>query len=202
VEAAKARLLPENSSMEWLSALHRFEQSPAPESGAGADRPSVVAQAAKPAVLKRSARVAFDSDNLSLTPSGFTRYEKVLCNSWECVGASLALPGQVDILDDSPLRSVYLAKKDGISVSVVLGPALERYPGPDRRRRNSRSTRKYYLANYVWLAVKAGIGSSSSSATVDGYPALVTDFRATQRDLADMHAWLGLIRLRGENRCR
>jgi hypothetical protein len=45
----------------------------------------------------------------------------------------------------------------------------------------------YCLENYVWMATKPGIGTNFSSATLDGYPRLITDFSATQRDLANIH---------------
>jgi hypothetical protein len=37
-----------------------------------------------------------------------------------------------------------------------------------------------------------GIGTNFSSATLDGYPGLITDFSATQRDLANI---LGVLEL-------
>ena len=43
------------------------------------------------------------------------------------------------------------------------------------------------------MAVKPGIGTSFSSATLDGYPGMIVDFSATQRGLADMHGMLALI---------
>ena len=43
------------------------------------------------------------------------------------------------------------------------------------------------------MAVKPGIGTSFNGATLDGYPGMIVDFSATQRDLADMHGMLGLI---------
>jgi hypothetical protein len=43
------------------------------------------------------------------------------------------------------------------------------------------------------MAVKPGIGTTFSNATLDGYPGLVTDFSATQRDMANIHGVLGLI---------
>jgi hypothetical protein len=51
----------------------------------------------------------------------------------------------------------------------------------------------YYLENYVWLAAKPGIGANFTTATLDGYPALIADFSATQRDLANIHGMLGLL---------
>jgi hypothetical protein len=49
------------------------------------------------------------------------------------------------------------------------------------------------LANYVWLAAKPGIGTSFSNATLDGYPGVIVDFNATQRNLANIHGMLGLM---------
>jgi hypothetical protein len=56
-----------------------------------------------------------------------------------------------------------------------------------------RKQADYYLANYVWLAEKPGIGTSFASATLDGYPSLMAEFSATQRDLANIHGLLGLM---------
>jgi hypothetical protein len=49
------------------------------------------------------------------------------------------------------------------------------------------------LSNYVWQAEKPGMGASSSSVTLDGYPGSMTNFNATQRGLANMRGVLGLI---------
>jgi hypothetical protein len=199
-EETRARLLPTASSMEWLAALRRFEQAPEPETGmvpggaaARARVPGPLVQAVKPSV-KKATRVVVDSDTLLATPAGFTRYEKALCHdAWFCATASLALPGEVKVWDDTPLRTVYLARRDDLTISVAVGPALERkYPGLTEDEELEKHAR-YYLSNYVWMAVKPGIGTSFSSATLDGYPGMIADFSATQRDLADIHGVLGLI---------
>src|SRR5579863_9759353 len=200
-EDARARLLPATSTTEWLSALRSFEQSPAPGSEtkaatvARANAPSsALAQAARAGGLKRATRIVVDSETLLATPPGFTRYEKGLCHdAWFCATASLALPGRIEIADDTPLRTVYLARKDDMVVSVAVGPALDRqYRGLTEDEELQRHA-KYYLSNYIWLAEKPGVGVSSSSATLDGYPGSMTNFSATQRDLSNMHGVLGLI---------
>lgn len=200
-EDAKARLLPVALTTEWLSALRHFEQSPEPEgetkaaTAARATAPSSpLAQAAKAAGVKRATRIMVDSETLLVTPAGFTRYEKGLCHdAWFCATASLALPGQVEIADDTPLRTVYLARKNDVVLSVAVGPALDRQSRGLTEDEELQRHAKYYLSNYVWLAEKPGIGVSSSSATLDGYPGLMTNFSATQRDLSNMHGVLGLI---------
>jgi hypothetical protein len=200
-EDAKARLLPAASTTEWLSALRTFEQSPAPGTEtkaatvARANAPaSALAQAARAGGLKHATRIMVDSETLLLTPAGFTRYEKGLCHdAWFCATASLALPGRVEVADDTPLRTVYLARKDDQLVSVAVGPALDRqYRGLTEDEELEKHA-KYYLSNYVWLAAKPGVGASSSSATLDGYPGSMTNFSATQRDLSNIHGVLGLI---------
>jgi len=200
-EDARARLLPPTSTTEWLSALRNFEQSPEPgteakaASAARANAPeSALAQAAKAGGVKRATRIVVDSETLLATPAGFTRYEKGLCHdAWFCATASLALPGRVEIADDTPLRTVYLARQDDLLVSVAVGPALDRqYRGLTEDEELERHT-KYYLSNYVWLAEKPGIGASSSSVTLDGYPGSMTNFDATQRGLANIRGVLGLI---------
>jgi len=198
-EEARARLLPAEHSMEWMAALRSFEQAPEPEFGlarraATTGVPGAVAQAARAAGLKKTARVIVDSDTLLATPAGFKRYEKGLCqDAWLCATVSVALPGDVQVVDDTALRSVFLASKSGLVVSVAVGPALDRkHPGLTEEEELKKQT-KYYLSNYVWMAVKPGIGTSSASATLDGYPSLITDFSATQRDLADMNGVLGMM---------
>jgi hypothetical protein len=106
---------------------------------------------------------------------------------------SVALPGDVQVSEDTPLRTVYLAQKGDLLVSVAIGPALDlRAMGltDDEQLRRQAS---YYLDNYVWLAAKPGIGTSFQSATLDGYPSLIAEFNATQRDLANIHGVLGLM---------
>jgi hypothetical protein len=88
-EAARARLLPAEKSVEWLSALKRFEATPDLESRTTPFPvtktllPNQLTLAAKPAVVRRSTRRVVDSDSLVATPAGFTRYEKGLCrDAW------------------------------------------------------------------------------------------------------------------------
>jgi len=199
-EEARARLLPEERSIEWLAALKRFESTPEPESettSAAIPRSLLanpITQAAKPAVVKRSTRPVIDSDSLLPTPTGFRRYEKVFCrDSWFCATVSVALPGEIRFLEDTPLHTVYLSHQGDVRISVAIGPALDRNPQGLTEPEELEKQSKYYLANYVWLANKPGIGTSSGSATLDGYPGLITDFHATQRNLANIHGVLGLI---------
>jgi hypothetical protein len=199
-EEARARLLPEERSVEWLAALKRFEATPDPESGIAPVPvtktllPNAITLAAKPAVVKRSSRLIVDSDTLMATPAGFTRYEKGLCrDAWFCATVSVALPGEVQISEDTPLRTVYLAKKGELQVSIAVGPALDRRSQGLTEDEELKKQASYYLENYVWLAAKPGIGTNFSSATLDGYPGLLTDFSATQRDTANIHGTLGLV---------
>jgi hypothetical protein len=199
-EEARARLLPNERSIEWLAALKRFEATPEPGSGTTpvpATKtllPNPMIQAAKPAVVKRTTRLVLDSDSLVPTPAGFSRYEKGLCrDAWFCATASVALPGNVQVSEDTPLRTVYLAQKGDLQVSVAVGPALDRRQRGLTDDEELRKQVEYYLANYVWLAAKPGIGTNFSSATLDGYPGVIADFSATQRDMANIHGMLGLI---------
>jgi hypothetical protein len=199
-EEARARLLPDKRSVEWLSALKRFEATPDPESGTTPIPvtktllPNQMILAAKPAVVKRSTRLVVDSDSLVATPAGFTRYEKGLCrDAWFCASVSVGLPGEVEVSEDTPLRTVYLAKAGEFLVSVAVGPALDCRGSGLTEDEQLKKQANYYLENYVWMAAKPGIGTNFSSATLDGYPGLITDFSATQRDLADIHGVLGLM---------
>ncbi len=199
-EEARARLLPDERSVEWLAALKRFEATPEPQSGTTPIAvtktllPNPMILAAKPAVVKRATRLVVDSDSLVATPAGFTRYEKGLCrDAWFCATVSLALPGDVQVSEDTPLRTVYLAQTDDLLVSITVGPALDRRPRGLTEDEELKKQANYYLENYVWMAAKPGIGTSFSSATLDGYPGLITDFSATQRDLADIRGVLALM---------
>jgi hypothetical protein len=199
-EEARARLLPDERPVEWLVALKRFEATPEPESGTTPVPvtktllPNPMILAAKPATVKRTTRLVVDSDSLVATPAGFTRYEKGLCrDTWFCATVSVALPGDVQVSEDTPLRTVYLAQKGGVLLSIAVGPALDRRSSGLTEDEELKKEANYYLENYVWLAAKPGIGASFSSATLDGYPGLITDFSATQRDLADIHGVLGLM---------
>ncbi len=198
-EEARARLLPNERSVEWLAALKRFEATPDPETGTlpvpvtKTLLSNPVTLAAKPAVVKRTTHV-IDSESLMSTPAGFTRYEKELCRDvWFCATLSVALPGDVQVSEDTPLHTVYLAKGPGQEISVALGPALDRRATGLTEDEELQKQAGYYLSNYVWLAAKPGIGKDFSSATLDGYPAMVVNFSATQRDMADMHGVLGLM---------
>jgi hypothetical protein len=199
-EEARARMLPEERSAEWLAALKRFEATPEPESGSipvPATKtllPNPMIQAAKPAVVKRTTRVVVDSESLLATPAGFTRYEKGLCRDvWFCATVSVALPGDVQISEDTPLRTVYLAKTGGLSLNIAVGPALDLQSSGLTEDEQLKKQADYYLANYVWLAAKPGIGTSFTSATLDGYPGMITEFSATQRGLANLRGLLGLM---------
>lgn len=199
-EEARARLLPVERPVEWLAALKRFEGTPEPETGSlpvpvtKSLLPNPIIQAAKPSLVKRTTQRVVDEDSLNATPAGFTRYEKGFCrDTWFCASISVALPGEVEVSEDTPLHTVYLAKQGDKVVSVALGPALDRrHPGLTDDE-ELRKQAEYYLTNYVWMAVKPGIGTNFSSATLDGYPSLITSFNATQRDLADIHGVLGLM---------
>jgi hypothetical protein len=178
-EEARARLLPAERSVEWLSALKQFEATPEPQSGTvpvPANKTLLanpIIQAAKPALVKRTTRVVVDSDTLLGTPVGFTRYEKALCRDvWFCATVSLGLPGEVRVSEDTPLRSVYLVKRGDLLISVAVGPALDRRSPGLTEDEELKKQASYYLANYVWLAAKPGIGMNFSSATLDGYPGL------------------------------
>ena len=198
-EEARARLLPDQRSVEWLTALKKFEATPDPGTGTlpvpvtKTMLPNPVIQAAKPEVVKRTTQI-IDSDSLFATPAGFTRYEKGLCrDTWFCATASVALPGDVQISEDTPLHTIYLAQRGKQQVSVALGPALDRHPAGLTEEEELMKQAGYYLANYLWLAAKPGIGTSFSNATLDGYPSIIVNFSATQRDMADIHGMLGLM---------
>lgn len=198
-EEARARLLPDQQSAEWLAALKRFEATPDPETGLAPVPvtktllPNPMIQASKPALVKRATHV-IDSDSLTATPAGFTRYEKSLCrDAWFCASVSVALPGEVHVSEDTPLRTIYLAQKGEHLVSISIGPGLDRRAPGLTDEEELKKQANYYLANYVWLAAKPGIGTSFTSATLDGYPGMVTTFEATQRDLANIHGVLGMI---------
>ena len=199
-EEARARLLPNENSAEWLAALKQFEATPEPESGTSpipATKtllPNPVVQAANPTLVKRTTHRVIDADSLAATPAGFTRYGKLLCrDAWFCANVSVAMPGEVEITEDTPLQTVYLTHVDGLELSISIGPALDRKQQGLTEDEELKKEAEYYLENYVWLAAKPGIGTSFSSATLDGYPAMMVDFKATQGDMAGIQGTLGLL---------
>jgi hypothetical protein len=199
-EEARARLLPNEGAVEWLGALKKFEATPEPQSGTvpvpvtKTLLPSPAVQASKPTLVKRPTRITVDSDSLLSTPAGFTRYEKGLCrDEWFCATVSVGLPEDVQVSEDSPLRTVYLAKQGDLLVSIAVGPALDRHPSGLTEEEELRKQADHYLANYVWLAAKPGIGTNFAAATFDGYPSSIVEFNATQRDLADIHGMLAVM---------
>src|SRR5258708_2028607 len=169
-EEARARLLPDEHSVEWLAAVKRFEATPDPESGTvpipatKTILPNQILQAAKPQVVKRSTRIAVDSDSLVATPAGFTRYEKGLCrDAWFCAVVSVALPGEVGVSEDTPLQTIYLAQKGDVVLSVAIGPALDRRASGLTEDEELKKQAEYYLAHYVCLAAKPGICTTFTS---------------------------------------
>src|SRR5260370_5034197 len=72
-EEARARLLPDQRSVEWLAALKRFESSPEPKSGSTPVPvtktllPNPMILAAEPAAVNRTTRPVVDSDTLVAT---------------------------------------------------------------------------------------------------------------------------------------
>lgn len=199
-EEARARLLPGEGAAEWLAALKHFEATPEPATGTPPMPinktllPSPIQQAAKPAVVHHTPRVVVDSDSLVPTPTGFTRYEKALCrDAWFCANASVAMPGEIEIMEDTPLHTVYLARAGGSQLSISVGPALDRLHHGLTDEEELHKQAEYYLANYVWLAAKPGIATSYASATLDGYPGVIIAFKATQRDMANVQGALGLL---------
>jgi hypothetical protein len=200
-EEARARLLTSEGSSAWLTALKQFESTPEPETGTTpipatkTILPNPMIQAAKPAVVKQTTQVVIDSDSLLGTPAGFTRYEKALCRDvWFCATVSVALPGEVQISEDTPLRTVYFAGNgEGRALTISIGPALDCKNHGLTDDEELRKQAEYYLTNYVWLAAKPGIATNFSSASLDGYPGVIADFHATQRDMANIQGMVGLL---------
>jgi hypothetical protein len=193
-ETATARLLPAESSLQWLAALERFEASPQPVAPPAdqnpANRTSLgdVARAMKPKVRHR------ELESLDFTPGGFSRWEKALCmDRWFCADLSLALPGEVELAEETPERAVFLARTDGMLLTITVGPTISRAywglrPGEELRK-NSQS----YLANQLWMATSPGVATTSEDGSVDGYSALFTEFSAERRDLGKMSGMLALL---------
>jgi hypothetical protein len=199
-EEARARLLPDEHAAEWLAALKQFESTPDPESGTvpvpttKTILPSEIIRAAKPQAVKKSTRTVVDSESLVSTPVGFTRYEKSLCrDAWFCANISVALPGEVEVSEDTPLHTVYLAKGADALLNIAIGPALDRRAVGLTEEEELKKQIDYYLANYIWLAAKPGICANFSSTTLDGYPSMIANFQATQRDMANVRGVLGLM---------
>ena len=190
-ETGTARFIRAEDSVAWLAALKQFEQSPlpkaeAPQPSEGADH-SLVDLARETRARVGSKAAHHEIDTVEPTPAGFTRWDKAFCeNSWTCMTVSVALPGSVEISDQSPQISVYLAQTTENMLSVAVGPALDRqHPGlTDTEELRKQST--FFLNNRLWLASGPALPRNSEVATLGGYPALITEFRCPRRDLADM----------------
>ena len=193
-ETATARLLPAESSLEWLAALKRFEASPQPvatpaeQNHAGGTSLGDLARALKPRVRHR------ELESLDFTPGGFSRWEKALCmDRWFCADLSLALPGEVELAEETPERAVYLATTDGMVLTITVGPAISRAYWGLRPREELRKNSQSYLANQLWMARSPGVATRSEDGSVDGYSALFTEFSAQRRDLGEMSGMLALL---------
>jgi hypothetical protein len=145
--------------VEWLAALKRFAATPEPKSGTTPIpatktlRANQMIPAAKPAVVKTGTRMVIASDSLVPTPAGFTRYEKGLCrDAGFCATVSVGLPAKVEVSEDTPLRTVYLAKTGELLVSVAVGPALDCRALGFTDDEQLKKQASYYLEDYVWMA--------------------------------------------------
>jgi hypothetical protein len=193
-ETATARLLPAESPLEWLAALQRFEASPQPvasppdQNHAGGTSLGDLARAMKPQVRPR------ELDSLDFTPRGFSRWEKALCmNHWFCADLSVALPGEVELAEETPERAVYLARTDGMVLTITVGPTISRAYWGLRPGEELRKSSQSYLANQLWMASSPGVATTSEDGSVDGYSARFTEFSAQRRDLGEMSGLLALL---------
>jgi hypothetical protein len=193
-ETATARLLPAESSLEWLAALKRFEASPEPvappseQNHAGGASLGDLARAMKPKAPHR------ELESLDFTPRGFARWEKALCmDSWFCADLSVALPGDVELAEETPERAVYLARADGMTLTIAIGPSIGRKYLGLRPGEELRKNSQFYLANQLWMASSPGVATTSEDGSVDGYSALFTQFSAQRRDLGKMSGTLALL---------
>jgi hypothetical protein len=194
VEEGKARLIAARNSMEWMAALKTFESNPEPSTApAVAGTEPSMAELAKAAVHKKWS-VSSEKDTLDFTPQNFSRWERNFCDgSWFCAEVSVALPGDVKIAEDATLRTVYLARTPDTVITVTVGPALQRkHQGltPDEELQKQS---EYFLANRLWMMNKPGISMEAQSTSVDGYPARLTAFRGSRRDLASIQGKLAVL---------
>jgi hypothetical protein len=195
-EKAKARLLPDENGIEWLTAVKQFESIPDPaQSGtisnpASRVAPSEIARIAKPKKQGTSPEI----ESLDFTPSGFSRWDRRFCNGgWYCTNISVALPGEVEIAEDAALQTVYFARTDQPTFVVTVGPVLQRkYQGLTSEEELSKHT-DFYLANQLWMENRPGVAIESESTLIDGYSSRITTFRGVRRDLSAVQGELLIL---------
>lgn len=194
-EETKARYIPEGNSISWLAALKDFESIPqtpkATTSATSATGPSL-AEMARASVSGK--KPTFGTDTLDVTPEGFTRWDDKFCSSgWYCTELSVALPGNVKAADDSSLQRVYLAKTDGATMTVTVGPPMPRQHAGLTVEEELRKQADFFLANHLWMSNKPGIGVESETLYIDGYPARLATFRGERRDLVEVQGMLAVL---------
>ncbi len=193
-EDAKARLLPEKDSVAWLAAIKNFESAPkkTPLPAAAPDATAAsLAELARRAVPNHKAGPAIHS--LDFTPPGFVRWERQFCQAWYCSEVSVALPGEVKVVETGDQQTTYMVHTQGAVATVTVGPVLARkYQGLTADEELQKHS-DYFLANQLWMTNQPGIGVKSEASCVDGYPARLTTFRGERRDLASVRGMLGIL---------
>jgi hypothetical protein len=195
-EEAKARLVPDKDSIEWLAELKRFESTSTQRSVEARPRTESTASladlAAAAAPKNKSARAEINT--LDPTPEGFSRWERQFCeSSWYCTELSIALPGEFRVAEETPLQTTYLSRTSSSLVTITLGPVLQRkYQGLTAAEELKKQA-DFYLANHLWMMNKPGISIKSQNTFIDGYPARLTTFQGARRDLASIRGMLTVL---------
>jgi hypothetical protein len=186
VEEGKARFISEKNSVEWMAALKTYESTP--EAG------SVVARSSAGTTATRKKPIKDEMDTLDFTPQGFTRWERKFCeSSWYCSQVSVALPGEVKIVEDVSQQTVYLAKAFDSAVTVTVGPVLQRKFQGLTPNEELKKQSEFFLANHLWMMNQPGISLESEDTSLDGYSARITTFRGQRRDLTSIQGTLAIL---------
>lgn len=193
-EQATARLIPEQDAISWLAALKHFESTP---EGRSVPKPNATADASSLAEVARRAthksRTTKSLSTLDATPNGFVRWERDFCGTMYCFEVSLALPGEVRIVEDTDLQTTYLATMPAGTATITLGPVLARQFQGLTSDEELRKHTDLFLANHLWMSNKPGIQLTSQSTFIDGYPARLTAFRGETRDLSSIRGRLAVL---------
>jgi hypothetical protein len=186
VEEGKARFISEKDSVEWMAALKTFESTP--DAGSAGARPE-----GRTTQVKKKAAHA-ETDTLDFTPPGFNRWERKFCeSSWYCTQVSVALPGDIKVVEDASQQTVYLAKTSDAVITVTVGPILPRKFQGLTPEEELKKQSEFFLANQLWMMNHPGISLESEDASLDGYSARTTIFRGQRRDLTSIQGTLAVL---------
>ncbi len=204
-EDAQVRWIREENPERWLAGLEAFEHSlkrparAAESTTVGGPALGDVARAMREEKKERTSpavpALRIEQEALDRPPAGFRRWEQPYCGEEGCFSVSVALPESAVVSEQGRHGSIFLAQAGGATIYFSIGPPLERrfYGQPDSVALSWQAAN--YLESELWLASGPGQATASQDTSLDGRPALVTDFLAPRRDFVQMQGRLALVLL-------